>query len=324
MHKYFEEKKTRYTKKQIIIIAVIVILCVSIFNVWIFASYSPSCNKNITTLVEAVKNRYPFLNPAQSFYEKKDMIVDIQSLREELTKLGKNRRLTIYFEFLNTGANIAVNKELTLWPGSLMKMPIAMAVMKKIEKGEWRLDDELVLLEEDVSPDFGELYKEPVGTRYTIEKLLEEMLINSDNTARTIFMRNLGGEERFNVVDHLGIEDVINENQEVNSKRYSVFWRALFSASYLSPEHSQKLLEILTETPFENYLALGLPKNVKFTHKIGVNEPKNIYADSGIVFVPNRPYILTVMMEERDKNQMEYLMKLISKKTYDYVSSYEE
>jgi beta-lactamase class A len=266
--------------------------------------------------------RYPFLSPTREFYDKDDLIVNIQPLRDEFNAIGRNPNISIYFELLNTGANIATNKDLAIWPASLMKIPIAMAVMKKVEKGQWRLDNELILYDEDKDDKFGQLYKEPAGKRFTIESLPNEMLVNSDNTARTIFMRNLDKEEIDEVLLHLGIDDIFNTDNQVTGKKYSIFWRALFTASYLEPEHSQKLIDLMTLSPAKSYLAGGIADGVKFSHKIGVVYKENIYADSGIVYVPNRPYILTVMIQNIEEKEVEKIFHDISAKAYQYVSQY--
>lgn len=275
---------------------------------------------DINISIEKIKNQYKFLDPAQGFYRQKDLIVDIQPLRDELNEIGKNKNISIYFEYLPTGANIAINKDIALWPASLMKIPVAMAVMKKIEKGEWKLENELVLFNDDKDSRFGELYKKPVGSRFTIRELLDEMLINSDNTSRSIFMRNLDASEITEVLEHLGIEDVFNKDREVTTKKFSIFWRSLFAASYLSPEHSQKLLEIMNQSSSVDYLRQGIPENIPLSHKIGVSD--DVYSDSGIVYAPNRPFIITVMMREKDESKVKESMKLIIEKSYNYVANY--
>ena len=130
------------------------------------------CEKNWNEgkFIEKLKEQYPLLSPARELYDKSDLIVNVQPLRDELNEIGKDPQISIYFEFLNTGANISVNKDLTIWPASLMKIPIAMAVAKKVETGQWKMDSELVLLESDKDDRFGELYKQPVDTRFSIEK----------------------------------------------------------------------------------------------------------------------------------------------------------
>jgi hypothetical protein len=46
--------------------------------------------------------------------------------------------------------------------------------------------------------------------------------------------------------------------------------------------------------------------------------------DSGIVYVPNRPYILTVMVSGKDKKEAETLMKNIAEQAFNYINNYKE
>jgi beta-lactamase class A len=123
-----------------------------------------------------------------------DIITTLQPIREKfrdiVAKEGPNS-ISIYFEYLSTGANISINPDLRILPASLIKVPLAMAVMKKIELGDWNLDNELVLMKEDRDINWGEVYKRPIGSTITIRELIEEMLLNSDNTAYHILYRNL-------------------------------------------------------------------------------------------------------------------------------------
>jgi beta-lactamase class A len=123
-----------------------------------------------------------------------DIITTLQPIREKfrdiVAKEGPNS-ISIYFEYLSTGANISINPDLRILPASLIKVPLAMAVMKKIELGDWNFDNELVLMKEDRDINWGEVYKRPIGSTITIRELIEEMLLNSDNTAYHILYRNL-------------------------------------------------------------------------------------------------------------------------------------
>ena len=260
------------------------------------------------------------LDPAQGLYKNKDLLVDVTPLRNDLLSFVNNKDITIYFEFLNTGANISINDSASFWPASLMKVPVAMAVMKKVEDGTWTLDNELVLQNEDKNNQFGNLYMQPTGSRFTIQYLLEQMLVESDNTARSIFLRNLDPQDIQRVLSHLGLEDIFNSNQQVRAKKYSVFWRSLYSATYLTAEDSEKLIEIMDMPHSEQYLRQGIPAPVDFSHKIGISN--GIYSDSGIVYVLNRPYLLTVMMRAANEDDAAATMKTISTKVYSYVSSY--
>lgn len=270
-------------------------------------------------------SRFPFLDPARAFFDKKDLIVNIQPLRDELTAIGdKDPSVSIYFEFLNTGANIAVNKDAEFFPASLLKLPLAMSAVKKIERGEWKWGNELVLMGPDKDSRFGDLYKQPIGTRFTIESLIREMLLNSDNTAYLMVLRNLEPDEFKKTQEHLGLQDFFSQDGKISAKKYTVILRALYAASYLTPEDSTKLITTMTGTKFKEYLGGSIPDTVLFSHKIGVSVEEGVHLDAGIVYLPKRPYLLSVMVKTYDKMLAEKKMHEISKKVYNYVENYRQ
>lgn len=278
-----------------------------------------------------------YLSPTLELLDKKDLIVDFQGLRDSLTKKyeGQGEYLvSIYFEYFPTGANISINKDEKIWPASLIKIPIAIAAMKKVQDGKWKIDNELVILDQDKDNEYGELYKQPSGTTLTIKKFLEETLINSDNTAHFVLLRNLEGPELEDVYVHLGMDDIIDAlkkspkkdaevDNRITAKRYSVFFRSLYNSTYLSQEYSELFLSILAKAPRE-LLNKGVPEGISFVHKTGIRVDESVRADSGIVYVPGRPYIITVMVQQKDKkklneSEVEAIFENISKEVYNYV-----
>ncbi|HET8669814.1 MAG TPA: serine hydrolase [Candidatus Saccharimonadales bacterium] len=270
-------------------------------------------------------NAYPYIDLARNFIPQEHFIVNIQPLREELQKLVREEgadTISIYFEFLNTGANIQINNDARFYPASLVKLPTAMVAMKKIERGEWKRNNMLVLFEEDKDNRYGQLHEKPVGTKFTIEELLQALLIESDNTAHRMLMRNLGERELGELKDDIGLDDLFNERQEISAKEYSRIFRSLYNSSFLSREGSQQILEWLTQTRFNKTLSSGVPQGTPFAHKIGEDDVEKNYLDSGIVYLPNRPYLITVMVKGQDQEKAELIMKQASKAAYDYVKNY--
>lgn len=262
---------------------------------------------------------YPFLDPAEDTYNNADLLVNMYPLAQELKGVTQgNPNVEIYFQYLDTGSDIRIGTT-ALYPGSLMKIPIAMAVMKKIESGEWSLNDELTLTDADKNPNYGTMYQLPSGTKFTVAVLLQDLLVQSDDTARAILVRSLGDQGIENVLTYLGLQDVVDNNEKVTPQRYSNFWRALYSAGYLSADSSQELLQILATPHDEELLPSGLPPNIIFSHKIGVYD--DVHSDSGIVYVPNRPYILTVMIVSSSTDEVNALMQAISSDVYQYVTT---
>ncbi len=298
-------------KKEIVFSAVIGLL--AIWSFFLMVQVDTLKKQTFSYQAEA----HPYLDPTQGFYDNQDVLINMRPLREELQALMQGRNVGIYFEFLNSGANIRINDS-GYWPGSLMKIPIAMAAMKKIESGDWSMDTKLVLTDADKNSGYGELYRSASGTTFTVRELLAQLLVSSDNTARSMFMRYLGEQNVSNVLTYLGLDDVFDENLKVNPQRYSNFWRALYNASYLSPESSETLLEIMSLPHDRELLQQGIPQNVTFSHKIGVYQ--GVYNDSGIIYAPRRPYILTVMMQSSSTDEVDAMMNQISTEVFEYVN----
>lgn len=275
--------------------------------------------------IPAMTNPYPLIDFSRSFIPQKNFITNVQPLRDSLQKITKERKLdnaSIYFEYLQTGANISINPEVRVYPASLLKLPTAIAVMNKIEKGEWQPDSKLVLFASDIDPNYGNTYyAHPVGTTFTIEELLKAILIESDNTAHRIIIRNLSTEDLAVMRDSMGLEEVLDSNQRLSAKEYSRVFRALYYASAINREHSEQLLRWLSETPFTDFLESGLPPGIGFSHKIGKGGPQKTYLDSGIVYLSGRPYLLSVAIAGRDEQEAKAIMREISQTVYNYVAN---
>lgn len=297
------------------VINIIILICFFRFNI---------LNVNNSNF----KNPYPLIDISRNFISQEHFIVNLQPLREDLKELvsqkGKNS-IAVYIEFLNTGANIAINQDLQIWPASLVKVPLAMAVVKKIDNGNWEWDNQLVIMQGDRDTQWGNLYEKPYGTRLTIEDLLKELLINSDNTAFRVLYRNLSTNELQDVINELGLDQLFTDEGKITAKEYSRLFRALYNSSYLKRESSQKILEWLSQTSYDEYLGQGIPNDIKFSHKIGENKDVNALLDSGIVYIQNRPYMITVMIDASGeiggRENALALMKIISEKTYQYVKT---
>ncbi len=319
-------KKNLHNKNYILIIIIIILIISNVFFILKF---------NQNNYIKVV-NQYPYIDFSRNFSLQKDYITNIQPLREKLNELALNYpkdNISIYVEYLNTGANISINPDTYIFPASLLKLPIALAVMKKVEIGEWNLDSELVLFEEDKDGKSGDeehlLSKDATGSRYSIRDLLIYSLRDSDNTAFNILYRNISDSELESFVLATGLDKITDKDGKISAKEYSRILRSLYAASFLKRDNAQLVLKWLDDSNFDKFLSSGLPKEISFSHKYGENLEQRVFADSGIVYIPNRPYIISVMIKGDDKNDLleekkkaENLMKEISEFTYNYFSSY--
>lgn len=314
-----KEKIQVSNKKTLIFLAVIIVI-LAFGNIAAFFYYIP---KKINSAASG--DSYNFLNPARKFFKPEDLIINFQPLRDYLNnKYAADLNVSVYFEYLPTGSNIAINKNAEFYPASLLKVPVAMAVAKKKERGDWKWSNELVLMPADKDDRFGTLYKESSNSKHTIENVVGRSLLDSDNTAHFMLVRNLEIEEIEDVYEHIGLKDFLSSSGNLSAKRYSVIMRALYNSSYLSEENSQKLLSYLSRSPFKEYIESGLPQGVVFSHKIGIDKDKDVFLDSGIVHAERRPYLLTVMIKTKDEQRAKEEMKDISENVFNYVKNYHD
>lgn len=195
-------------------------------------------------------------------------------------------------------------------------------ITKKVEKGEWTWDKELKALPEDLSSDSGTLYQTINDKPVTVEKLLEELLVNSDNTAQNIFKHYLTVDDYIKFQYATGLQDLYNEKGLISAKEYTRILRVLYTSNFLDLENSEKILEYMSGASFKEYLSQGIPSDVKFAHKYGENMEYSIFSDSGIVYVPGKPYMITVLIEGKDSTAetrmwVVGLMKEISERAYE-------
>lgn len=320
-----------FSKKKKIIkdyIYLLVILGLVISNIFCWSKLVNPAN-----IINKYKKQYSFIDFSRNFIPREFYSINLQHLRNSLNELvsqeeSQGKQISIYFEYLNTGGNISINQDLHLIPASLNKLPVAIAVLDKVEKGEWSLIDRLVLLPEDVDYNFGTLYQEPLNSSFTIEFLLKEMLQKSDNTALNILLRNVKIDGVMQILDQIGLQELFDERGNITAKEYSRLFRSLYTASLLNLEYSQLLLSWLTQTEFNEFISKDISNDIAVAHKFALNKDYLVFADSGIFYLPNRPYLLTILVhtESFDLNPDQALheagstMQKISKTIYSFIN----
>jgi len=241
------------------------------------------------------------------------LFTNLVPLKDEIleTYQAEKENFAFYVEDLNSGSWTGWQEKEPYITASLLKVPIAIATMKKIDRGDWALDTSLELEEPHKDKGFGDLWKEPAGSTFTVEYLLAEMLQNSDNTSFRILTSKLGNEELTNLNYHIGVSDseikieTLLTGEKVgklSAKELASTFRALYNATYLTRKSSNYILDLLTRTKFRDNISSEIPADVEVAHKIAAfdskdpNRPKN-YHDCGISYVPQYPYLYCVMTQ---------------------------
>lgn len=267
----------------------------------------------------------------EEYAEARDRMQNLSRLFEEkeaeLKSQKKITRMSVWVRDLNTRQWAALNYLEQYIPASLMKVPLMLVFYKAAEFDPGLLQRTIVYNESDSR----EQYVPPEqaltpGTAYTVDALINHMIRYSDNSVLHLLANEIDPAVFVNTLSELGLQ-VVSDSDTVNFvtvKTYANVFRTLYNASYLNRELSQKALTLLTSTHYKG-IAEPLPSSVTVAHKFGErplvdaqNTLKTVQLhDCGIVYKKERPYSLCIMTEGDDFNELDSVIKEISKLVYD-------
>jgi beta-lactamase class A len=305
-----------------------IIIGIVIFGAGIGIGYSSryffTTNNN-----NATDNIFEFLNPTVVSDLNKHFIINFKPLKEQLLTIQDKypQKTYIYFNYLNNAVWVGLHEKDLFTAASTVKVPLAMSIYKAVEERKLKLDDKYTLEDLDLDKEFGELYKVGLDKSFTIEELTKIMLEKSDNTAQhalTEVFKRLGIEDPLtNIYNSMGWElNIIGEVPnygKINLKTLANMFIALYNSTYINFGYSNKILEYLSQTNFNEGITADLPSDIKISHKIGVFVPDGTFSDCGIVYAPNRNYILCLGSNGADEKSANKFMAEVSKVTYQFV-----
>ena len=243
--------------------------------------------------------------------------------------------ISVYFRDLATGNWTGIGENKQYSPASLFKIPILIAYFKKAETDPSILQEQ-IQYQTNFPQDIPQIIK-PVqtltlGQFYAIDQLLKQMIVDSDNISEELLLSHLDMNYIQEVFSDLGLNpSIFSENADtMSAKSFSLFFRILYNATYLNRVMSEKTLELLTRSNFTKGITAGLPKNIKIAHKFGERTyvsptTKTVIVrqlhECGIIYIPNKPYLLCVMTKGTDYEKLEDIMKSISHGVYTYMTS---
>jgi len=184
-----------------------------------------------------------------------------------------------------SGETLTLNADRRFIAASLSKLSVLLTLYKAAARGEVNLNDKITMRPSDVwAFGTGVLHTYPVGYTMTLRKCAEFMIKESDNTAELMLNRYLGKDKIEAELERIGADSTIywHPTNTTTPNDVLLVLKAIASPSYTSPELSAEMLELMTNTSFENRLSGPLPKGTRVAHKIGSYE--STFSDAGIVF----------------------------------------
>ncbi|MDI1241689.1 MAG: class A beta-lactamase [bacterium] len=199
---------------------------------------------------------------------------------------------------------------------SVHKLPIAMAVLKKVDDGELRLYQDIGITPEDfVRPGYNSAirYEFPEGVVLPLRDVIAAAISESDGTASDVLLKLAGGPE--------GVQAYLSSNGlgeailvSVSEKTMSTEWENQY-ANWATPEATVRLLKAINDRRAglsdqttqvlldvmnasktgERRVMAGLPRGTPYAHKTGTGgREKGITSatnDVGLITLPDGRHV---------------------------------
>lgn len=253
----------------------------------------------------------------------KDLIIkEIENSRENISIILK--------DLTNDKWIFKQNENRVLPSASLIKIPIMIEGFNRIEKGDFKSDENIKVKEKEKIE--YSLVSDLSISSYALIDLITLMIILSDNTATNVLIDLLGMENINSAIKKLGCKDTILNRKmldfEAAKKGKDNFtspmdmgniMEKIYNRTILSFDICNNMINILEKQKFRDMIPRFISEDIKIAHKTG--ELKGLNHDIGIFSTNNKDYLLGVFTTdgENDYDGKETIGK-IGKIIFDYLS----
>ena len=213
----------------------------------------------------------------------------------------------VYVRDLEGGYGYGVRADETFFSASIIKVPVMVAVYRKVEQGDLEFSQQIELKEEDWAAGAGWLQWEKAGTKQTVGDLLLLMMTQSDNVATNALIRMVGGKDHVNdVARSLGAKDTLLY-QKVSSERgivpaldnrttprdMATMMQKIADDEAASEKSCGYMKDLMLTNELDWWLDAGLPPDVYAANKAGWLYES--YGDVGIVEHEGTRYTVAIL-----------------------------
>ena len=338
----------KFILRKLTVFAILMIFMPYAFNCITKSVFAPSPYKNIKAdLTEYAFPSYKYLSNAwfmgeRSFRfaaDKKHALmlplkesVNMPSLKSDLLNLMESYpqiQPAIYFWDFDTHNFVDINASKIYSAASIIKIPVLIDLFRAVENNSLTLDDNITLKEYYRAEGSGSLQYKGENSLWSIDKLAEIMITESDNSATNMLMSVLGGTNGVNQsirdwgIKNTEIEnwlpDYEGENHSTAKELAQMLYNIESNDKFLSDYSRKKIYNYMGHVHNNRLIQAGLGKGSKFYHKTG--DIGTMLGDAGIVITPNGKKYIVVILANRPKNDVagkDFIVKA-SEIIYNYV-----
>ncbi|HEX2729721.1 MAG TPA: serine hydrolase [Rubrobacteraceae bacterium] len=255
------------------------------------------------------------ISPAEPVY---DGAVDRERIEPGMTEARRvvedySGTVGFYALDLKSGAGYGVRPDEPFFSASTIKLPVMVAVYRRIDEGELAYDDVFQTTEEDWAAGAGWLRWDTPGATTTIEDALWLMITQSDNVATNALVRKVGGPEYVNeVARSLGARDTVlftklsseraavpSLDNQTTPKDMALMLEEITSKNAASDFACEEMLGLMRQNNLEYWMEAGVPEGIPVANKAGWLDAT--YNDVGFVEYEDGPYILATFTKYGEK-----------------------
>ncbi len=239
----------------------------------------------------------------------------------------------VFVNLTNSADNYADEANRVFPAASLIKLPIAGAAYQRVADGQWQLGDTFTLTDAAKVGGTGILREQPAGTTYTLDQLIEIMLVNSDNTAANMIVDRLGGfgpvnafsqaQGMGNTVMRRQLYDLAAQERGIDNTTTSGdiarFFQRLQSGTLIDSLRSERLRDILARRGQvdKKWALLDLPPGTSALHMTGTGD--NQRNDVILVTAGAKQYLLVLLVTDPNDAGIEAALTRVSATIYGVV-----
>ena len=242
-------------------------------------------------------------------------------------KEQKLTRASVFYKEMTSVHWTGVNQNDGFYPGSLLKLPLLLNVLKLSESNPSLLDQRYVFNGGLNIPvlEAPETALVP-GKDYSVRELLRLCIAESSNDATTMLTNVFNKElykELFAEVE-ITVPELEDKFYKISAEDYSKFFRLLYNSTYLNRQRSEYAMEILTQCKFQKGMAKMIPTSTRIAHKFGEHYGDGSltqFHEGGVVYAADKTYLVVIMTEGHDHQTLVDCVAEISKICFDFKRS---
>ncbi|MGF1576941.1 MAG: serine hydrolase [Cyanophyceae cyanobacterium] len=229
---------------------------------------------------------------------------------------------------LDTGAFVNIRGSERVQAASVIKIPVLVAFLQAVDRGEVRLDELLTLDPDLAGGGSGDLQVRPYGSTVDALTAATMMITISDNYATNLIIARLGGREALNQtfqewgLDNTQISWLLPDLEGTNTVSPAdvvSLLQQVEAGELLSLRNRDRFFEIMRGVENRLLLPAGLGEGASIAHKTG--NIRSVLADAGIIDMPNgHRYFVAVLLKRELPNdpRANDLIPQASRLIYDY------